>query len=247
MSHSINPAEVFLPLKRGEVAHSAGGGSQPTEVSLPLKRGEVPPQGAEGGLQRAEGGLHITIYCASSSKLRPSYVEAASELGRLIAQRGHTLINGAGTMGLMGASTDACIAAGGKTIGIIPQFMVDEGWEHRGMDQLIVTQDMHERKARLTEMADAIVVLPGGLGTLDELFDAVTLKQLGVFLKPIIILNTDGFYDHLLEHIQYAMDEQMLRIEHADAWCVARTPEEALNLCETTPLFRSDIRKIAKI
>lgn len=191
--------------------------------------------------------MNITIYCASSSKLRPSYVEAAAELGRLIAQRGHTLINGAGTMGLMGASTDACIAEGGKTIGIIPQFMVDEGWEHRGMSELIVTRDMHERKARLTEMADAIVVLPGGLGTLDELFDAVTLKQLGVFLKPIVILNTDGFYDRLLEHIQYAMDEQMLRIEHADAWRVARTPEEALNLCESTPEFRSDIRKIAKI
>lgn len=191
--------------------------------------------------------MNITIYCASSSKLRPSYIEAAAQLGRLIAQRGHTLINGAGTMGLMGASTDACLAAGGQTIGIIPQFMVDEGWEHRGMHQLIVTADMHERKARLTQMADAIIVLPGGLGTLDELFDAVTLKQLGVFLKPIVILNTDGFYDRLLSHIQYAMDEQMLRIEHADAWQVATTPEEAISLCETTPDFRSDIRKIAKI
>lgn len=191
--------------------------------------------------------MNITIYCASSSKLRPSYVEAAAELGRLIAQRGHTLINGAGTMGLMGASTDACLAAGGQTVGVIPQFMVDEGWEHRGMQRLIITKDMHERKATLTSMADACIALPGGLGTLDELFDVVTLKQLGVFLKPIVILNTDGFYDRLLEHIQYAMDEQMLRIEHADAWRVARTPEEALDMCEQTPLFRSDIRKIAKI
>lgn len=191
--------------------------------------------------------MNITVYCASSSKLRDSYVDAAAELGRLIAERGHTLINGAGTMGLMGASTDACIAAGGRTVGIIPQFMVDEGWAHQGMNELIVTADMHERKARLTQMADACIALPGGLGTLDELFDVVTLKQLGEFLKPIVILNTDGFYDRLLEHIQYAMEENMLRIEHASAWCVARTPEEALNLCESTPHFRSDIRKIAKI
>lgn len=191
--------------------------------------------------------MNITVYCASSSKLRQSYVDAAAELGRLIARRGHTLINGAGTMGLMGASTDACLAEGGHTIGVIPQFMVDEGWEHRGMGELIVTRDMHERKARLTSMADAVIALPGGLGTLDELFDVVTLKQLGEYLKPIVILNTDGFYDRLLEHIEYAMQEQMLRIEHAQAWCVARTPEEALELCENTPLFRSDIRSIAKI
>lgn len=191
--------------------------------------------------------MNITVYCASSSKIRQSYVDAAAELGRLIAERGHTLINGAGTMGLMGASTDACIAAGGRTVGIIPQFMVDEGWAHQGMSELIVTADMHERKARLTQMADACIALPGGLGTLDELFDVVTLKQLGEFLKPIVILNTDGFYDRLLEHIQYAMQENMLRIEHASAWCVASTPEEALRLCETTPHFRSDIRKIAKI
>lgn len=191
--------------------------------------------------------MNITVYCASSSKIRPSYVDAAAELGRLIAERGHTLINGAGTMGLMGASTDACIAAGGRTVGIIPQFMVDEGWAHQDMSELIVTADMHERKACLTQMADACIALPGGLGTLDELFDVVTLKQLGEFLKPIVILNTDGFYDRLLEHIQYAMQENMLRIEHASAWCVASTPEEALRLCETTPHFRSDIRKIAKI
>lgn len=191
--------------------------------------------------------MKIAVYCASSSKLRPVFYDMAAELGRLMAQRGHTLLNGAGTMGLMGASADACLEAGGQAVGVIPQFMVDEGWAHQGMTSLVITQTMHERKARLAEMSDACIVLPGGLGTYDEFFDIVTLKQLGLYLKPIIILNTDGFYDRLLAHLSYAMDEHMLRTEHAEAWCVATTPAEALDLCEQTPLFDADIRKLAKV
>lgn len=191
--------------------------------------------------------MKIAVYCASSSKLRPVFYDMAAELGRLMAQRGHTLLNGAGTMGLMGASADACLEAGGQAVGVIPQFMVDEGWAHQGMTSLVITQTMHERKARLAEMSDACIVLPGGLGTYDEFFDIVTLKQLGLYLKPIIILNTDGFYDRLLAHLSYAMDEHMLRTEHAEAWRVATTPAEALDMCEQTPLFDADIRKLAKV
>lgn len=191
--------------------------------------------------------MKIAVYCASSSKLRPVFYDMAAELGRLMAQRGHTLLNGAGTMGLMGASADACLEAGGQAVGVIPQFMVDEGWAHQGMTSLVITQTMHERKARLAEMSDACIVLPGGLGTYDEFFDIVTLKQLGLYLKPIIILNTDGFYDRLLAHLSYAMDEHMLRTEHAEAWRVATTSAEALDMCEQTPLFDADIRKLAKV
>ncbi|MCQ2205530.1 MAG: TIGR00730 family Rossman fold protein [Bacteroidaceae bacterium] len=191
--------------------------------------------------------MNITVYCASSSKLRPVFYDTAAQLGQLMARRGHTLLNGAGTMGLMGASADACLQAGGQAIGVMPQFMVDEGWAHQGMTRLIVTQTMHERKARLASLADACIVLPGGLGTLDELFDILTLKQLGIYLKPVVLLNTEHFFDPLLAHLSHAIDENMLRTEHAQAWQVAGTPAEAVGLCETTPPFRADIRKIAHI
>ena len=191
--------------------------------------------------------MKIIVYCASSSKLKPEYYETARELGRLIARRGHTLVNGAGKMGLMGASTDGCLEEGGKAIGVIPQFMIDEGWAHRGMTELVVTKDMSERKTTLMKMADAIVVLPGGFGTLDELFEAATLKQLGIFLKPLVVLNANGFYDHLLEHIDHAMDEWMLLPAHKEAISVAKTPEEALDQCENTEDWSAEIRKIAKI
>ena len=191
--------------------------------------------------------MKIAVYCASSSKLKPEYYEMARHLGELMAQRGHVIVNGAGTMGLMGASANACLEAGGKAIGVIPQFMIDEGWAHRGMSELVVTKDMHERKDTILKMSDAVIVLPGGFGTLDELFDAATLKQLGIFLKPLIVLNTNGFYDHLIAHIDHAMEEQMLLPAHKAGVQVAATPEEALDMCENTPEWSVEIRKIAKI
>lgn len=189
--------------------------------------------------------MNITVYSASSGQVPAIYIEAAQELGRLLAANDHTLINGAGRTGLMGACADACLAAGGKAIGIIPQFMVEQGWQHTGMSRLIVTPDMHRRKELMAEMSNACIALPGGVGTLEELLEIITWKQLGLYLKPIIVLNTDGYYDALLKQLKYAADQQFMRTEHMAIWHVASTPEEALLLAQTTPLWDSSVRKFA--
>ena len=189
----------------------------------------------------------VAIYCASSTKIKSIYYEAASRLGQLLADRGVTQVNGAGNMGLMQATSDAALAAGGKVIGVIPHFMIEQNWHHTGLTQIIETEDMESRKQTINDMTDAAIVLPGGCGTLDELFEIMTLKQLGVYLKPIVILNIDGYYDYLLLHLQRSMEENFMRKEHADIWRVAKTPEEAVEMVFTTPLIDESVRRFAKI
>lgn len=191
--------------------------------------------------------MNITVYSASSGQVPEKYVEAARELGRLIARGNHTLVNGAGRTGLMGAVTDACLAEGGRAVGIIPQFMVEQHWQHEGMTELIVTPDMHRRKERMAEMSDACIALPGGVGTLEELLEVITWKQLGLYVQPIVILNTDGYYDPLLKLLRRAVDERFMRSLHADIWRVAATPAEALKLALTTPLWDKSVRKYAAL
>ena len=171
----------------------------------------------------------------------------ARKVGRLLAQAGITLVNGAGDMGLMQASTDGCIEAGGKAIGIIPTFMVKEGWCHQGMTEIIETADMHVRQQKMSEMGDAAIVLPGGCGTLAELFELVTWKQLGLYLKPIVILNTNGYYDALLAQMERSADECFMRKEHLQIWRVAQTAEEAVQLATSTPLWDTNVRRFAAV
>lgn len=191
--------------------------------------------------------MNITVYSASSGQVPEIYVAAARELGRLIARGNHTLVNGAGRTGLMGAVTDACLAEGGRAVGIIPQFMVEQHWQHEGMTELIVTPDMHRRKERMAEMSDACIALPGGVGTMEELLEVITWKQLGLYVNPIVILNTDGYYDPLLQLLRRAVDERFMRSLHADIWRVAATPAEALELALTTPLWDKSVRKYAAL
>lgn len=191
--------------------------------------------------------MHITVYAASSGQVPEAYKQAAAELGTLLARRGHTLINGAGRTGLMGATIDAARAEGGETVGVIPQFMIEQGWEHRGMSRLIITPDMHERKQSMANMSDACIACPGGVGTLEELLEIITWKQLGLYLKPIVILNTDGFFDPLLTQFARCVEERFMRPDHSAIWQVARTPEEAIELCETTPLWSKEVRKYAAL
>ena len=191
--------------------------------------------------------MTFTVYSASSGQVPAVYLEAARTLGRLIASGNHTLVNGAGRTGLMGACTDACLAAGGKAIGVIPQFMIDQGWQHRGMTELIITPDMHRRKELMAEKSDACIALAGGVGTLEELLEIITWKQLGLYLKPIIILNTNGYYDALMAQLQRAADECFMRPQHTAIWSVAATPEEAIQLALTTPLWDASVRKFAAL
>ena len=129
--------------------------------------------------------MKIAVYCASSTKIHPDYFIAARAVGEGLAHRGIGLINGAGHMGLMGASSDACLAAGGEVTGVIPSFMVEQSWHHTGLTHLIETRDMHERKQTIAQLSDGCIALPGGCGTLEELMEVITWKQLGLFLhKP---------------------------------------------------------------
>ena len=190
---------------------------------------------------------NVCVYSASSTKIAPIYFAVAEELGRLLAMRGINLINGAGSIGLMAATSDACLAAGGTVTGIIPRFMVEQGWQHKSLTQLIETETMHERKQIMAEMSDGVIALPGGCGTMEELLEIITWKQLGIYLNPIIILNIDGFYNPLLEMLQRAIDGNFMRPEHQNIWQVATSAQQAIELLYTSPIWNKDIRKFAAI
>ena len=145
-----------------------------------------------------ENNKKIAVYCASSTQIDDCYFQDAYRLGQLMAEQGITLVNGAGNMGLMAASANGCLEAGGKAIGVIPTFMIREGWCHNGMTEIIETADMHERQAKIAEITDAGIFLPGGIGTFAEMTELIVWKQLGLYLKPIILLNTNGYFDALL-------------------------------------------------
>ena len=189
----------------------------------------------------------VCVYSASSTQIDEAYFSAARTLGTLLAEKGISLINGAGKMGLMAAVTDAVMQHGGEAIGVIPRFMVEQGWHHTGMSQLLIVNDMHERKQIMAKLSDAVIALPGGCGTLEELLEVITWKQLGLYLNPIILLNTKGYFTPLLEMMQRAVDEHFMRIQHAAIWRVAQTPEEAVEMLFTTPRWDSSVRKFAAI
>ena len=190
---------------------------------------------------------NVCVYSASSTKIAPAYFATAEELGRLLAIRGINLINGAGSIGLMAATSNAALAAGGTVTGVIPRFMVEQGWNHTGLTRLVETETMHERKQLMAEMSDGVIALPGGCGPMEELLEIITWKQLGLYLKPIVILNVNGFYNPLLEMLQQAIDENFMRREHGSIWQVATTAEEAIELLYTTPWWNTEVRKFAAI
>lgn len=190
---------------------------------------------------------NVCVYSASSTRIAPKYFEAAMELGRILAEKHINLINGAGSIGLMAATSDAVLAHGGTVTGVIPRFMVEQGWHHTGLTKLVETDTMHERKQLMAEMSDGIIALPGGCGTMEELMEIITWKQLGLYLKPIVILNIDGFYNPLLEMLRRAIDEHFMRPEHGGIWQVATSAREAVELLYTTPLWSKDVRKFAAI
>lgn len=189
----------------------------------------------------------VCVYCASSTQIADKYFCAAEELGTLIAKKGLRLITGAGNMGLMNAVEDASLAAGGKVTGIIPTFMVKEGWHHTGLTELIETSSMHERKQMMADLSDGAIALPGGCGTFEELLEIITWKQLGLYLGPVVILNIDGYYDCLLAQLNRALDDKFMRDIHANIWQVATTAEEAVELLFNTPNWDKDVRKFAAI
>ena len=189
----------------------------------------------------------VCVYSASSTKIDAVYFQAAEALGRLLAGHHIRLINGAGSIGLMCSVADAVLKNGGEVTGVIPHFMVEQNWHHTGLTELIEVESMHERKQKMANLSDGIIALPGGCGTLEELLEIITWKQLGLYLNPIIVLNVNGFFDPLLEMFEKAIEENFMRQQHRDIWKVARTPEEAVELLYETPVWDVSIRKFAAI
>ena len=189
----------------------------------------------------------VCVYSASSTKIDEVYFNAARQLGQLLAKRRIRLINGAGSLGLMRSLADAVLENGGEVTGVIPKFMVEQGWHHTGLSKLVEVESMHERKQLMADLSDAVIALPGGCGTLEELLEIITWKQLGLYLNPIVILNTNGFFDPLLDMLTRAIDENFMRRQHGEIWHVATKPEEAVELIYTVPVWDASIRKFAAI
>jgi uncharacterized protein (TIGR00730 family) len=190
---------------------------------------------------------NICVYCASSSKINSNYFETAKELGTILAKNDLQLIYGGGSVGVMGALADSVLNAGGKVIGVIPQFMCDAKWQHEGLTELVVTESMHERKEKMASMSDAAVALPGGCGTLEELLEVITWKQLGIYTKPIVIVNIAGYYDHLVAQLQQAADELFMRPQHLKMWTVVDTADQVLGAIENAHSWDENLREYAKI
>lgn len=191
--------------------------------------------------------MTVCIFASSSSRINSEYGLTAERLGSLLAKSGVDVVFGGGGIGLMGKLADAVLKNGGRITGVIPSFMNEEGWGHRGLSEMIVTPDMSERKKRMFALSDAVIALPGGVGTLEELTEAITLKQLSLFDGPIIILNTLGFYNSLIDFLDNMVENHFLRSEHKGIWEIVNTPEEVIAALNNKNRGNEGWRKIAKI
>ncbi len=171
----------------------------------------------------------LAIYCGSATPADPLYVDTARTIGATLAGRGIGVVYGGGRLGLMGAVADGALAAGGEVIGIIPQALVDAEVAHRGLTELHVVDGMHSRKQAFTDLSDGFVTIPGGTGTMDELWEALSWAQLGYHAKPVGLLNTAGYYDHLIAFWGKMAEVGFLRPQHRDLLIVADTLEDLLD------------------
>jgi uncharacterized protein (TIGR00730 family) len=191
--------------------------------------------------------MRVCVFAASSSRIDGEYAIAATLLGDLFATSGMEVIYGGGGIGLMGNLADAMLKKGGKITGVIPAFMKEEGWGHPLVSEMIVTRDMGERKKTMFDNCDAVVALPGGIGTLEELTEAITLKQLSLYKGPIIILNTLNYYDQFIRFLEQMIAGSFLRLEHKGIWEVVSTPEEVIASLRNYDGWHDDWRKTARI
>ena len=189
--------------------------------------------------------MRICVYAASSPQAAPVYMEAARALGANLAANNCSVVYGGGSQGLMGALADGALAQGGEVIGVLPKFMADLEWGHPGLTHLDLVEDMRERKHKLLTGSDAVVALPGGCGTLEELFEAITLKRLGLYFNPILLLDTAGFYQPLQAFLEQVIAHKFLNPEHAQMWSLVDEPEQVLPAIAATPKWREDARNYA--
>ena len=189
----------------------------------------------------------VCVYCASSQLCDELYHEVAHRLGGLLASGGWTVVYGGGRSGSMGALAEGALAAGGRVVGVIPRFMQDLEWGHNDLSELHVVEDMRTRKHEMLTRASAVIALAGGTGTLEELLEAMTLKRLGLFLGPIVLVNTQGYYEPLLAQLASAIEGRFMDNRHGGLWSVVAEPEAVLHAIETAPEWSSANRDFAVV
>ena len=170
----------------------------------------------------------VCVYCASSPRIRPIFFEATKKLASYLVDENLEVIFGGGSVGLMGQLADTVLEKGGKITGIMPNFMKLVEWDHKGVKNFHFTDTMHQRKQKFLDHADGLITLAGGCGTFEELLEAITLKRLGIFNKPIVVLNTDGYYNPLKEMLENSISEGFMTEEHGSMWTFVNEPEEVV-------------------
>jgi len=189
----------------------------------------------------------VCVYCASSGRSAAIYLEAAACLGATLAAEGMQIVYGGSSLGSMGRMAEAALAAGGKVIGVMPRFMDELEWSNRSLTELRIVDDMHERKRTMLELSDAVVALPGGCGTLEELFEAITWKRLGLFFGPVVLVNINGFYDPCVALLDRAVDERFMDEKHRAMWRVVAEPEAVPGALRSTPEWPQEARGFAAL
>lgn len=189
----------------------------------------------------------VTVYASSSSALKPVYYDAARRLGEILAGAGKSIVYGAGGHGLMGAVADGALSRNGEVYGVVPQFLQDLELTHEGLTRLKIVEDMHTRKQLMLKDSDAVVTLPGGSGTYEEMFEAVTMKRLGQWVGPIIVVNTNGFYDGLLEFMHHSIAERFMGSNHLKMWSVVDEPEDVLDAINGSEQWDSSALQFANV
>ena len=189
----------------------------------------------------------ICVYCASSRACDPVYHDVARQLGGILAGKGYSIIYGGGAVGSMGALADGAIERGGKVIGVLPRFMKDLEWGHRGLTELRTVEDMRVRKHIMLSESQGVVALPGGSGTLEELLEALTLKRLGLYTHAIVLVNTRNFFDGLIALLEHAVSERFMDPRHLQMWQVVASPEEVPHALENAPPWSAAAREFAAV
>ena len=189
----------------------------------------------------------VCVYCASSDLSDKMYLDAAYELGGTLAQNSVTVVYGGGSAGLMGQLAEGALSKGGRVLGIIPQFMYDLEWGHEGLTELKIVETMHERKRLMLEGTDAAIALPGGSGTLEELFETITVKRLGDYLNPIILVNTNNYFNKLLELLEKSIEEKFMDPRSRLMWTEVKQPSEVINAIQNAPAWSKDSRNFATL
>lgn len=172
----------------------------------------------------------ITVYGASSAQIPVEVLQQATECGRLLAEKGFSLMCGGGRSGVMGAAIEGTLQVGGRAVGVLPRFMIERGWAHPDLSERLITENMHERKETMLRCAQSVIAFPGGIGTYEEVLEAITWRQLGLWHGQIVLLNIDGYYDPLLKQINRAVAQQYMNPDHLELFSVAENAQQAVEM-----------------